>query len=151
DRFLMQLSVGYPSAEGEAGIIGRFVQESPLDALSPAISAPELVEMQKAVTKVKIHPEISRYIVALSEATRAHEAVALGVSPRGSLMLARACQSLAAVRGRAFVIPEDVKTLAPYVYTHRLILRGLNQNSQKARALADALSRVPVPTEEIWS
>jgi len=151
DRFLMQLSVGYPSPEGEADIIGRFIGESPLETLSPAVSGAELVEMQKSVSGVKIHPDIRKYIVDLTRATREHETVALGVSPRGSLMLARAAQSFAAVRGRAFVTPEDVKFLAPYVYSHRLILRGVGQSDRKSQAVEDALARVPAPTEAIWS
>ena len=151
DRFLMQLTVGYPAAEGEADIIDRFIAQNPLEALEPVVTGAELVEMQKAVSSVKVHPDLRRYIVEITKATRDHEGVALGVSPRGSLMLARACQSFAALRGRDFVTPEDVKHLAPFVYTHRLILRGVSQNSQKARIVEDALNRVPVPTEAIWS
>ncbi|MDR1537333.1 MAG: MoxR family ATPase [Clostridiales bacterium] len=144
DRFLMRISLGYPDT---ASVIKRFIRSDPLGEVSPVCSKRELVEMQESVKSVKIHDDLISYISALTEATRAHEAAALGVSPRGALALARASQSFAAINARDYVIPSDIKSLAESVFSHRLILRGANKSERAGRVLKDILSSTPVPTE----
>lgn len=150
DRFLIQMSVGYPQTEEVVSIIGRYVKADPLSALSPVCSKQDILLMQEEARTVYIHDDIARYITALAERTRTHDAVALGVSTRGCLALARAAQSYAAIHGRAYVIPDDVKHLLPYVFAHRLILRG-GPGTKVLRArnlLEEIMSATPVPTED---
>ena len=150
DRFLMQLSLGYLTTEDESNVIQRFLKDSPLETLSPVTTTVDWVEMQKAVSTVKVHPELCKYICELANFTRNHGAVALGVSPRASLVLAKAAQGYAALQARDFVIPEDIKTLTPHVWSHRIALKGVGQNTTKSQVISEALSSVAVPTEEMW-
>ena len=150
DRFLIQMDLGYPQTDEAVSIIGSHVKTDPLTALSPVCSKRELIEMQSGAKAVTIHEEIARYIVNLAEHTRKNESVALGVSTRGCIALARAAQGYAAINGRAFVMPDDVKYLAPYVFAHRLILRGApgTRAARAKQAVEDVLASVPVPTED---
>ena len=148
DRFLMQLTIGYPEGEGE--IITRFLHNNPLENLQPVTTTEDWMTMQQATSQVKIHLDLCEYIAELAKHTRRHEAVALGVSPRGSLALAKSAQGYAALNGREFVTPEDIKYLAPFVWSHRLTLRGVGQNTNKRQVVADALAQVTVPTEDMW-
>lgn len=148
DRFLMQLTIGYPEGEGE--ILTRFLSNNPLEGLRPVSSTEEWVEMQQAAAGVNVHPDLCEYITNLARQTRIHDAVSLGVSPRGSLALAKAAQGYAAILGRDYVVPEDIKYLAPFVWAHRLTLRGVGQNTNKKQVIEDCLGRVTVPTEDIW-
>ncbi|MCL1988098.1 MAG: MoxR family ATPase [Firmicutes bacterium] len=148
DRFLMQLSIGYPANESE--IITRFLHNSPLETLSAVSDVRDWETMQKTVATVKIHEDLCQYIAEITANTRKHDAVALGVSPRGSLGLAKAAQAFAAINDRNYVIPEDIKYLAPYVLAHRLVLRSVGQNTTKMQVIHDVLNGVPVPTENIW-
>ena len=148
DRFLMQLSIGYPGREGEADIIQRFLGESPLTSLEPVSATEDWVAIQKAVAGITVHPDLCTYIADLAAYTRRHESVALGVSPRATLALAKAAQGYAALNGREFVRPEDIKHLAPFVWPHRLIIRG--RTTTKSQIVADAIANVPVPTEDMW-
>jgi len=150
DRFLMQISLGYLSTDEETNVIERFLSNSPLETLSAVTTCEDWVEMQKTVATVKVHSELCKYIANLALFTRKHSAVALGVSPRASLVLAKACQGYAALKGRDFVIPEDIKTLAPHCWAHRLGLKGVGQNTSKPQVILEALSTVEVPTEEMW-
>lgn len=149
DRFIMQLSVGYPSTSEGTAIIKRFIAEDPAQTLRPVCDKAGLLEAQALVKNVYIHDELCGYITRLAEKTRSHEACALGVSPRGTIALARCCQSYAAIQGRLFVTPDDVKHLLPYVFGHRIILRG-GMKGREARiteVLAHIVSDEPVPTE----
>lgn len=148
DRFLMQLTIGYP--EGEDRIITRFLHNSPLEELRPVSSTDEWKDMQRAAAGVRVHPDLCGYIAEMAGLSRQHEAVALGVSPRGSIALAKAAQGYAALAGREFVTPEDIKYLAPFVWAHRLILRGAGQNTTKQQVINGVLQRATVPTEDIW-
>jgi MoxR-like ATPase len=152
DRFMMQLDLGYPTREGEAEIIGRFLHDDPLESLTAVSTAEDWVSLQASVRSVQAHPDLCTYISDLAAYTRRHEKAALGVSPRASLALARAAQGYALLKGREFIIPEDIKYLAPYVWPHRLLLRGAARADAKGKALivAEALDRVPVPTEDMW-
>ena len=148
DRFLMQLSIGYPNREGEADIVRRFLGDSPLETMEPVSTVEDWVSIQKAVAGVTVHQDLCMYIADLAAFTRKHDSVALGVSPRATLALAKAAQGYAALQGRDFVRPEDIKYLAPYVWPHRLIIRG--RNTSKEQIITDAIAYVPVPTEDMW-
>ena len=119
-----------------------------LDALAPVCGSDNLHDAINAVRGVYIHDEVYRYIVRLAEATRTHEAVALGVSTRGCIALARFAQAYVALAGRAFATPDDIKLLAPPVFSHRLILRGGRRSLQSATALEDVLKSVEPPVED---
>jgi len=148
DRFLMRLALGYPDTEQ---VISRFIRSDPLSELAPSCTSVELTDIQAAVKGVRLHADIIRYIGQITEATRQNDAAALGVSPRGSLHLARACQSWAAMNGRDFVIPSDVKRLAPSVLAHRLILRGSGEKTSRSlKVIDDILNAVPAPTEDLF-
>ncbi|MBI4318367.1 MAG: MoxR family ATPase [Chloroflexi bacterium] len=150
DRFLLKLSLGYPSVEEEKAIARRFQRESPLDALEPVVAAEELVAMQLLCREVYVGEAVEDYIVGIVRATREHPSVQLGASPRGTLGLYRTAQALAAMDGRAFVIPDDVKRLAPAVLTHRLITSAQARLRGRLRGqiVAEVLESVPVPVEE---
>jgi MoxR-like ATPase len=150
DRFLLRLALGYPAVEEERAILRRFRLASPLDELEPVVSADELLEAQRACRSAHVAEPVEGYLLAVVRATRDHPGVELGASPRASLALYRAAQALAAIRGRGFVVPDDVKRLAPAVLTHRLIvasgsrLRGRDRES----ILATILEETPVPVED---
>ncbi len=121
DRFLLRVRVGYPSADEEQAILHRFKHDEPLEDLQPVVSAEQVTLFQRLVRQVQWQPEVERYLLAMVRATREHAAVNLGVSPRGTLALYRACEAYAAMRGRDYVQPDDVKRLAPSVLAHRLL------------------------------
>ena len=122
DRFLMRIRLGYPSAEDEVSVMERQQFSHPIINLEQIAPAEELREMQEAIKEIFVAPSIKRYIVALSRGTRDHPEVYLGVSPRASLALFRTSQALAAMRGREFVLPDDIKELIVPTFAHRLIL-----------------------------
>jgi len=123
DRFLMRLSMGYPSRADERQILVNLWREHPITKLGKVVDGYELLSLQKRVWDVNVDATLQDYIVSLAEATRDHPDLSLGVSPRGTLALLKASQALAAIRGRDYVIPEDVKTLVPLTLAHRLILK----------------------------
>lgn len=150
DRFLLRVSLGYPSEDEEGLILSRFQQENPLESLTSVIEAGELLKLQKLCREVYVDDSIRNYTTAISRATRSHDDIKLGASPRASLGLHLASQALAAIRGRNYVIPDDVKHLAVPVIAHRLIakaearLRGHSLEDM----VRDIVSTVPVPVEE---
>ncbi len=143
DRFLIRLSLGYPSTEESTQILKRFVENNPLTDLKPVIEKSELLAMQKASSAVHIAEDVYAYITRLCEETRKHDAVTLGISTRGALALARLSQAFAFIQGRDFVNPDDVKSLLPSVFGHRLIVRGNKTSS----VIQEVLQGVKVPTE----
>jgi MoxR-like ATPase len=149
DRFLMRVSLGYPSREDENAILLRYERQDPLETLEPVIQANDLLAMQEQVKSVLVEESVREYMVDVVRATREHEAVELGVSPRGTLALYRTVQALAAVRGRAFVIPDDVKYLAPPVLTHRIIISPQTRlrGRRPEEVMAEIVDTVPVPVE----
>ena len=150
DRFMVQLSMGYPTREEQTSILQRFMQESPQESLRPVANAEQIAQAQKAVRSVRVAPELLDYIGALCEKTRALDDALLGASPRAALALMRVSQSLAAIRGRDYVTPEDIKTMAEPVLAHRLILRTTyGRRGRAAEAVGEVLASVPVPTETI--
>jgi MoxR-like ATPase len=147
DRFLVRLSLGYPTREEEARLLERLQLGHPIDELEPVATAAELVACQRAVREVYVDPKVRDYILEIVRGTREHDDVQLGGSPRASLALLRTAQALAAVRGNGFVLPDDVKRMAPAVLTHRLVLRP---ESRLRRVLAEAVVQeiiddIPVP------
>jgi MoxR-like ATPase len=151
DRFLLRIQMGYPSEEEEQAVLHRFKQEEPLDTLQAAVNADEFTSLQQAIRQVQWQPVVERYLLALVRSTRTHKDIQLGVSPRGTLALYRACEAYAAIQGRDFVLPDDVKFLAPFVLGHRLLTTSRNRmrGKRSAEIIAEIIQSTPVPTEEI--
>ena len=126
----------------------RFIENNPLSELLPAADGAQVSEATALCATCQVSPDIMRYIASICEAARNPEKVRLGPSPRALLALMRASQSLAAIRGRDYVIPDDVKALAGPVLAHRVIPRGLASQRSGAELIREVLNRVPVPTEE---
>ncbi|MFN2152473.1 MAG: AAA family ATPase [Anaerolineales bacterium] len=151
DRFLMRLSLGYPSTEDERQILINLWREHPITRLEKVVDGAELLALQKQVWDVHVDETLQAYIVALVTATRTHPDLSLGVSPRGSLALFKAAQALAAVRGRDHVRPDDIKSLVPVTLSHRLIikpeaeLRGRSVES----ILDEILQKTPLSLGEV--
>lgn len=149
DRFFMKVRLGYPDEDGEEAILLRFEQHSPLEELEAVVTAEELVRLGHLVPQVYCEPSIRRYMVQLVQATRNHASYELGASPRGSLNLLRGARALAAIRGRDYVLPDDVKFIAPYILAHRVLLSS--QSRLRGRNAEDILQEivetVPVPVE----
>jgi MoxR-like ATPase len=149
DRFFMKVKLGYPSADDEDEILLRFESQSPLESLEPVVHADELVRLSRMVPRVFCEPSVRKYAVAIVQATRSHPAYELGASPRGSLNLFRGARALAAIRGRDYVLPDDIKRLAPFILAHRAILSS--QSRLRGRdaegVLEEVLESVPVPVE----
>jgi MoxR-like ATPase len=122
DRFLMRLRLGYPAAADEIAILDRQQFHHPFEALNQVVSVEELVAAQEAIKDVYISPALKRYIVEIAHQTREHPEVYLGASPRGSLALFRTSQAMAALHGRDYVLPDDIKALAIPVMAHRVIV-----------------------------
>lgn len=149
DRFLMQLSMGFPSMTEEISMLNRFINTSPLEELSPVCSNADLLSLQEAIKKVYVHPSLMEYIIEVVQRTRSHKDIVLGVSPRGSLSFLRAVQAYSALKGLDYAIPEHIRYLAPFVLSHRLVLKTSFQRTEAARELlAGILETVPVPTED---
>jgi len=123
DRFLIRLSLGYPSPQDERQILINLWREHPITKLEKVVDGNEMLKLQKQVWEVHVDETLQQYIVDLATATRNHPDLALGISPRGSLALFKASQALAALRGRDHVLPDDIKYLAPVALPHRLIVR----------------------------
>ncbi len=147
DRFLMRIGIGYPGRDDEILILERFRIDDPLERLQPVADPETVVALQRARRDVHLAMPLREYIVDLVEATRGHPRLRFGASPRASLGLMRACQSLAAIRGREYVLPDDVKHLFAPVVEHRLILRPEERarGVRAAEVLAEVLEAVPVP------
>ena len=148
DRFLIRLSLGYPTADEEIEMLGRLQKAHPIDALRPVAKAEEILACQQVVRDVYVDEKVRRYILEIVSATRQHDDVALGGSPRASIALFRTGQALAAVRGNNFVLPDDIKRMAAAVLVHRLIVRPESRLRKVTAAdiVAEILEEVPVPT-----
>lgn len=149
DRFIMRVQIGYPTEGEEDDILLRFEGESPLETLQPVVTVDELVRLRGLVPRVHCEPSVRRYVIAIVRATRVHPALEIGASPRASLAMFRAARALAAIRGRDYVLPDDVKFLAPAILIHRLILGSQSRLRGRAAAdvVAEVLAEVPVPVE----
>jgi MoxR-like ATPase len=150
DRFLLRLSLGYPGEDDERIIVRRFRAGNPLDELPAVVEVAELNQMQRLCRDVHVADAVEEYVVRLVRATRLHASIELGASPRGTLALYHAAQAYAALNGRGYVLPDDVKHLAPAVLTHRLITSAQSRLRGRAthEVLAEVLASVPAPVEE---
>ena len=149
DRFLMKIAIGYPDETGENDILLRFEKSDPLDTLPQVVQPDEILQMQDDVRQITVETSVRRYLVKVCRATRTHEEIALGASPRATMALHRTCQARAAIEGRSFVIPDDVKIMAPHVLIHRLIVNP--QTRLRGRTAEDVIrevvNTVAVPVE----
>ncbi|GAA5343879.1 AAA family ATPase [Planifilum fimeticola] len=147
DRFLLQLHLGYPDPSQEAEMLERVKDRHPIETIETVMSRETLLSLQKAVRQVYVDPDIVRYIVDIVAATRSAPGIYLGASPRGSIALFRTAQALAFIRGRSYVIPDDVKELVPSTLSHRMMLTSEARLSGLTidRVLRDILYKIPVP------
>jgi MoxR-like ATPase len=148
DRFLVRLSLGYPSKEEEGKMLEMLRREHPIDKLAAVVSAEEVIGCQQAVREVYVDPKIRDYIIEIVHNSREHDDIALGGSPRASIALCRASQALAAIRGHDFVLPDDVKRMVPPVLCHRLIIRPESRlrKVNSANVVNEILAETSVPT-----
>ncbi len=149
DRFLLKLSLGYPDPSDEKAILNRLRREHPVDSITSVADGEDLIDHQKSVWDVHVDETLQDYVVMLAKATRSHTDLVLGVSPRGSLALFKASQALAALHGRDFVRPDDIKFLLPYVFLHRIIPRPEAElrGRTRERILAEILENTPLQLE----
>lgn len=149
DRFMMRLSMGLPDQEEEVLILERFGGEDPYEKLESVITREQILQMREAAKEVYVHPVLQTYIVELAAATRKESELAFGVSPRGSLALMQAAKAYAALLGRSYCTPDDVRALAVPVFSHRLGFQGGRRDTARQQALVQRiLKEVPVPAEE---
>jgi MoxR-like ATPase len=148
DRFLMRLSVGYPSRQYELEILDTHASGGTLSDVHPVATADQIQTLVEAVKAIHVAPALKHYLVDLADATRRHPNVALGMSPRATLALQRAARARAAAAGRTYIIPDDIKALADPVLSHRLVLSSdaQLQGINAGKVVADVLGAVPVPT-----
>ena len=149
DRFLVRVVIGYPTQDEENRILERFRSSDPMDELKVVTDSAEILELQKARRQVRVEETVRDYMVRIARATRSNPDIQLGASPRATMALYQVAQAWAAIEGRDFVLPDDIKTIAPSVLCHRLIiapqaqLRGRNASE----LVGDIVSAVPVPVE----
>ena len=149
DRFLVHIHIGYPNQEEENAMLERFRMDDPMQSLKPVVSQEELLQLQQDRKTIRVEASIRDYIVRISESTRANVDISLGASPRATLALYQVSQAWAALQGRDYVLPDDVKHITPHVLSHRLIiaphaqLRGRNVQE----LIADIVGSVAVPVE----
>lgn len=149
DRFLMRIVIGYPSEKEENDILERFKIDDPLLDLEMVTNPEEIIQMQFERKQVRVEESVRDYIVRVSRATREHNEIELGASPRATLSLYQAAQAWAAINARDYVLPDDVKTMAPHIITHRLMISPQAQlrGRQPNELVADIVDSVPVPVE----
>ncbi len=149
DRFLLRIVIGYPSQEDENSILERFRMSTQLPEL-PAVTNPEqILQMQSERSSIRVEESVRDYIVRVARATRENHEVQLGASPRATMALYHSAQAWAAIQGREFVLPDDIKTMAPHVLTHRLMVSPQAQlrGRQPSQLVADIVDSVSVPVE----
>ena len=147
DRFLLRIRLGYPEESEEEEMLTRFQSADPLSELEPVASGQEVLEYQTTVRDVYMDPALRNYLVLLMQATRSHSDVDLGASPRASIGLYRCSQAMAAIQGRDYVSPDDIKMLAPYALSHRIILKSQARLRERTpeNIVAELLNQIPVP------
>ncbi len=150
DRFLLCVQLGYPSAEEENAILERFRTEDPLEELKPVTTPEEILALIQARREIRVEASVRNYVVEVARATRQHGEIELGASPRATLALYQASQAWAAIQGREYVLPDDVKLMAPHVLTHRLMISPQAQLRGRSpdELVIDIVNSVPVPVEE---
>ncbi len=150
DRFMLRIVLGYPSEDEENQILERFRHGDPLAELHAVTSPEELLELQKLRSEIRVEESVRGYIVRVGRETREHAEIALGASPRATLALYQTAQAWAALQGRDYVLPDDVKQMSPHVLTHRLMISPQAQLRGRLpeELIADIVDSVPVPVEE---
>lgn len=150
DRFLIKLQLGYPSAQEELEVLNRLQHHHPLETLEPVMTREEVTDIQKEVSNVLVSDDVKGYMVDLVHATRTHRSVELGVSPRGTIALMKVSQAYAFMKGRDYVIPDDVKFLAPYVLSHRMMLMAESKMSDQyaEQVITSILQEVSIPVNQ---
>ena len=151
DRFLLRISLGYPKAAQEIAVLDAQQKTHPIDALSQVITVDELLSAQKAVREVYLDAQIKEYIVNVVTATRKHPDIYLGASPRGSIALYRTSQARAAIIGRDYVIPDDIKALSIATLSHRMIISPAARlkNVASSQVVQEIVDTVPVPGSRV--
>lgn len=149
DRFFLRIELGYPEPEDELALLARFQTSNPLEDLAPVTSPEELLAAANACREIYVDDDLRQYITEITRATREHDTLRLGVSPRGTLALFRASQALAAIRGRGFVIPDDVKRLSSVVLSHRVMLspEARLRGRRAGQIIEGIVAEVSVPVE----
>lgn len=147
DRFMLRLRIGYPDEADEEQMLARFHTDNPIESIEPVSEGQDIVAARERVKEVYVDQVLSNYIVRLTQATRTHEEVELGASPRATLGLYRCCQAFASIRGREYVTPDDVKVIAPFALAHRTILtsQARLRGREPEDVVMDLLTRVEVP------
>lgn len=149
DRFLMKLSMGLPDREEEIRILDTYQNSDPLEKLEPVITRDELLSMKQEVMSVYVHSAVKGYMVDLAAATRSSTKTVMGVSPRGTLALQRGAKAWAWMHGRSYVIPDDVKAVAPAILAHRLVLSyGQSHYREAVKLIGEILNSAEAPTED---
>ncbi len=150
DRFAIATSLGYPPPAAERAMLAAHVGHHPIDSVAPVLAPSDLLTLQDAATAIYVSQAIREYVLAVITATRSHPMIALGCSPRGGLALLRAAQARAALHGRTFVTPDDIKALGTAVMAHRMIMRPQPGPAVTAEgAIGEILSQTPVPVFEV--
>ncbi|MFZ5986098.1 MAG: AAA family ATPase [Bacillota bacterium] len=149
DRFLIKIKMGYPSTDEGVEILKRFKEENPLDKIQPVALEEDIINAQNSYSKVHVSDDLLKYMINIVEKTRNHKEVVMGVSPRGSQALLKASQVYAILKGRHYVLPDDVKALAKPVLSHRLVLKSTMLVKDQGEGVIDQiLKEVAVPSEE---
>jgi len=148
DRFMLQLSMGLPEKAEELDIIDRYIENEPLDELSPVLTKNDILTARDEANRIFIHESVREYIVDIVRATREAECVTLGVSPRGTLAFVKCVKAYAYLLGRNFVTPDDVKAVAVAVLAHRIIAGGFGKSGTNIKIVEDILGKTIVPTED---
>lgn len=150
DRFMLRINIGYPTESEENDILERFRVEEPLESLETVTTAKEIIDLQARRKDIRVEDSVREYIVKVARTTRDHSEIDLGASPRATLALYQAAQAWAAIADRPFVIPDDVKAVAPSVLTHRLMISPQAQLRGRTpeELVSDIVASVPVPVED---
>lgn len=151
DRFLMKVKIGYPKRVEEEKILDLFDKQSPLEVLEAVCTSEDIVNMNKEFSDINVNKDIAAFILDIIEGTRNHESIELGASPRASISLYKAGQAYAYINDRKYVRPDDIIYLAPYVLSHRIILKGLSKHKRadSEMVINEIVNSIPVPVEKM--
>lgn len=151
DRFLMKVKMGYPQRAEEQKILDLFDKQNPIESLETVCSSEDIINMQQQFVEVTVNKDLSAFILDIIDATRNHESIELGASPRASIALYKAAQAYAYINDRKYVRPDDIIYLAPTILSHRIILKGLNKHrrTEAAALINEIISGIPVPIEKM--
>ena len=145
DRFMMKISIGYPSRKAEKEILKGGSRREELYSLEPVMDIDEVLKIQEDINRVYVSDKVIDYIIDIAESTRKNEFFSTGLSIRGTLAIAKTAKTNAYFHGRDFVIPEDIKELAPYTIPHRVLIKEDYENIDKQELIKSVLEKIPVP------